>query len=377
VIATGTEEQEKEFWFLKGMARYESRLIRRDRGIHLGYELPEEIKRVYAFSKERVEILSQHQHKDGVRSQGQIRADFALPDSALETALAMRLLGAPERLDAASLAEMDVEADDSSEVVVGIKDSHNTCHQFVLSKDLGYAAVAYRMRRPQDENVVCEMKMNDFEKVGGIMLPRTMGLDRYMYTRDGARRPVEVKKIQVQEYRLNGPENVPAKYHIEWPSDTRVVHADSGRSFYKRKEPAPLVGKALPELKDLGIELASADADDKVILMCFFDYQQRPSRQMLTELARKAEDLKEKGVAVVCVQASKVERKYLDEWVNKNSIPFPVGMIEANEEKTRFTWGVKSLPWLILTDKEHVVRAEGFGIGELDEKAGGLSNAKP
>jgi len=29
---------------------------------------------------------------------------------------------------------------------------------------------------------------------------------------------------------------------------------------------------------------------------------------------------------------------------------------------------VKSLPWLILTDKEHIVIAEGFGLDELDEK---------
>jgi hypothetical protein len=29
---------------------------------------------------------------------------------------------------------------------------------------------------------------------------------------------------------------------------------------------------------------------------------------------------------------------------------------------------VKSLPWLILTDKNHKVTAEGFSLTELDEK---------
>jgi hypothetical protein len=29
---------------------------------------------------------------------------------------------------------------------------------------------------------------------------------------------------------------------------------------------------------------------------------------------------------------------------------------------------MKSLPWLILTDEQHIVRAEGFNIDELDEK---------
>jgi len=49
-------------------------------------------------------------------------------------------------------------------------------------------------------------------------------------------------------------------------------------------------------------------------------------------------------------------------------IPFPVGMIQDNEDSIRFDWAVKSLPWLILTDSKHVVIAEGFGLDELDGK---------
>jgi hypothetical protein len=29
---------------------------------------------------------------------------------------------------------------------------------------------------------------------------------------------------------------------------------------------------------------------------------------------------------------------------------------------------VRSLPWLILTDREHIVIAEGFNVNELDDK---------
>jgi hypothetical protein len=58
----------------------------------------------------------------------------------------------------------------------------------------------------------------------------------------------------------------------------------------------------------------------------------------------------------------------LNDWVKKYNIPFAVGMIAGDEEKTRFEWRVKSLPWLILTDRKHIVRAEGFGLSELDEK---------
>jgi hypothetical protein len=129
-----------------------------------------------------------------------------------------------------------------------------------------------------------------------------------------------------------------------------------------------LKDKPLPELKDLGITLSPGDFGDKMTLVCFFDMQQRPSRHCIIQLAKQGEQLKNKGVTVVAIQASKTDEDTLDEWVKKNNIPFPVGVVQGDEEKTRFAWGMKSLPWLTLTDTEHVVRAEGFGLSDLSEK---------
>ena len=86
------------------------------------------------------------------------------------------------------------------------------------------------------------------------------------------------------------------------------------------------------------------------------------------QLAKQAEQLKQKGVAVITVQASKIDQDTLHEWTVENSIPFPVGMIIRDPEKTRLAWGIKSLPWLILTDSRHVVSDEGFGLSDLDGK---------
>jgi len=134
------------------------------------------------------------------------------------------------------------------------------------------------------------------------------------------------------------------------------------------KQPLSLVGKPLPDLKDLKIELSPADANDKMILVCFWDMEQRPSRYTITELAKQAEKLKEKGLTIVSVQASIVDEEVLNQWVKEQNIPLPVGRITADVDKTRSAWGVKSLPWLILTDHEHIVRANGFSLAELDEK---------
>jgi hypothetical protein len=81
------------------------------------------------------------------------------------------------------------------------------------------------------------------------------------------------------------------------------------------------------------------------------------------------------------VQASKVDKTKLDEWVKENKIPFEVGIIEGDAKQVSFKWGVKSLPWLILTDEKRIVQAEGLSLSELDErfgipKSGGQSKRK-
>ncbi len=158
-------------------------------------------------------------------------------------------------------------------------------------------------------------------------------------------------------------------FRFDFPPGTEVF--DKIRDFtYKvtTEQPKSLLEKTPPALSDFGTEFAQANFNGKSILVCFFDMQQRPSRNCLKELSKKVDELKDKDIVVVAVQATKLDEKVLDEWLKENDIPFPAGMIRANEEKSRIVWGVRSLPWLILTDKQHVVRAEGFALEELDEK---------
>jgi protocatechuate 3,4-dioxygenase beta subunit len=158
-------------------------------------------------------------------------------------------------------------------------------------------------------------------------------------------------------------------------TDVKIVvgeRSSSGR--FVPKQPPSLVGKSLPVLDGLGLQIDPDEIAGKSILVCFWDMQQRPSRHCVKELAKQADQLKEKGTVVIAVQASTVDKNKLDELVKKYDLPFPVGMIEADEEKTKFSWGVKSLPWLILTDKKHIVSSNGFSLSELDEKMKEMAN---
>ena len=139
------------------------------------------------------------------------------------------------------------------------------------------------------------------------------------------------------------------------------------------REPGSVVGKLLFEPKAFNIDLSQTSTQSRIILACFFDMQQRPSRYFLRELTRRAKQLKQKGVTVVAIQASKIDENALNKWVKNDNIPFAVGMVRDDSGKTKFDWGVESLPWLILTDRNRVISAEGFGLSELDEKIAAIA----
>ena len=125
-------------------------------------------------------------------------------------------------------------------------------------------------------------------------------------------------------------------------------------------------GKPLPEFEGINIDFDLAQAKNKMMLVCFWDMEQRPSRNCVRELAKRMEELKGKGVIIVAVNISKSDRNALDEWIKKNDIPFAVGAIQGDAEKVRSNWGFESLPWLILTNSQHLVIDAGFGLSELN-----------
>jgi len=152
-------------------------------------------------------------------------------------------------------------------------------------------------------------------------------------------------------------------------TDIKILISQMSTSTrYEPRRPPSLAGRPLPELKEAGIDLPSVDTDGKMMLVCLFDMEQRPSRHCVMQLVKQTEQLKGKGVTIVAVQASKINQESLNQWKNKYNIPFPVGMVEDDAGKARFTWGIRSLPWLILTDKNRIIRSNGFPVSELENK---------
>ncbi|MBN1359270.1 MAG: hypothetical protein JW993_01705 [Sedimentisphaerales bacterium] len=149
-----------------------------------------------------------------------------------------------------------------------------------------------------------------------------------------------------------------------------IVTAQDRQRFQARlralREPPrqSLLYQPLGNLEEFGLRLDRDALDRKRVLLCFFDFQQRPSRNCLLQL----NELSDENAAIVAVQASRIERGTLDEWIEENGIRVRIGMIEADEKQTRVKWGIESLPWLILTNEEHIVTAEGFAVADLEDQ---------
>ncbi|MBN2591361.1 MAG: hypothetical protein JXA96_15965 [Sedimentisphaerales bacterium] len=133
-------------------------------------------------------------------------------------------------------------------------------------------------------------------------------------------------------------------------------------------EPPSLIGKVLPDMTEFNISFDSNLIKDKMLLLCFWEMEQRPSRNCIQMLIESSQELFEENVYIAFIHAGPVERQTLVDGLEKNGIQLPVGIIEKSLHEIERNWGVRSLPWLILTDKNHIVSAEGFGYQELNEK---------
>jgi hypothetical protein len=215
-----------------------------------------------------------------------------------------------------------------------------------------------------------EYWMSDYKEVRpGCWMPMTQGCEVYRKDNSGVPCVETHSDLKIVDARIN--ELLPDElFRMQIKEGTMVADSRSGRTitYTYKAEPPNLVGKALPESEDASDSLVPKQKEDSRMLVCFWDMQQRPSRHCLESLAEKAGNLADRGISVFCVHASEVNEEALNKWMKDYNVPFTAKTITHDVEKTRFAWGVKSLPWLILTDKKHIVEANGFSLAELDEK---------
>ncbi|UCD56306.1 MAG: hypothetical protein JSV16_10760, partial [Candidatus Hydrogenedentota bacterium] len=238
---------------------------------------------------------------------------------------------------------------------------------------------------PRGDSIRCTGTVLGFKKIDSLWVPMEIefeGINDYTSSGNYQRENVHHKRT---EFLLNPDHDAMGSFLPDdvmngagvvlngrikciW-RDGELVDEEGRKVEAEPQEPMALVGKPLPVSRQFNLGLDRDEATNRKTLVCFWDMNQRPSRWCVQRLANREKLLARKDVYVVLVHGEKADDDKLNAWLEKRKISLPVWRISGDDhEHVRQTWGVRSLPWLIVADKNHIVTAEGFGLEELDEK---------
>ncbi|MBN2128978.1 MAG: redoxin domain-containing protein [Sedimentisphaerales bacterium] len=209
--------------------------------------------------------------------------------------------------------------------------------------------------------------MLDYRQVAtDCWYPMTQGYQIYEKNSDGLAYIDSRRDLKVLQIEVDTP--LPSEmFRLELKEGVRVRDRRKGYlvTYEYRPKPPRLLGKPLPSLEASFSLTERATVAGKPVLLCFWDVNQRPSRHCIRNLAKQAPHLQKAGITLVAVHAGDAEPAALSRWIEESEIPFPCATITRNVKETRFAWNVRSLPWLVLANQDHVVKATGFGLPDL------------
>lgn len=126
------------------------------------------------------------------------------------------------------------------------------------------------------------------------------------------------------------------------------------------------IGKPIPGFGNIRFEAFQKDQiKGKPLLVCFWDMDQRPSRQCIRVLEKQKQALRDKNIVILAVHSGTKRGKQVKDWLTKNGPSLTVGMIQGDPYNTLLAWGAKGLPWLILADEQHIITNAGFSLDDL------------
>ncbi len=122
-----------------------------------------------------------------------------------------------------------------------------------------------------------------------------------------------------------------------------------------------LQGQSLPGWETLGLPDLDEATQNQALLICFFNYEQRLDRRRISQLAQQQEALRDVGVTLLPIDISGADSDNIQTWLEKLGLEASY-QITADLDEIRFLWNIQSLPWLIQTDSDHLVKTEGMDL---------------
>jgi len=208
----------------------------------------------------------------------------------------------------------------------------------------------------------------------GSVKPDSQGYFKVYFTKEQYEK-VKVKKSGKNIYIPNPSEKGSSTARVAYPvsllsqDKTKAGVVKIPRPKLPKRQLATAeskIGKAIPGFDNIRFEVFQKNqTKDKPLLVCFWDIDQRPSRQYIRILEKQKDVLQDKNIVVLAVHSGTKQEKEVKKWLKKNGPSLTVGMIEGDPYNTLLAWGAKGLPWLILTDEQHIITNAGFSLDDL------------
>lgn len=126
------------------------------------------------------------------------------------------------------------------------------------------------------------------------------------------------------------------------------------------------IGRPIPGFDNIQFEGFQKDQmKGKPLLVCFWDMDQRPSRQCLRELQKQRLALQDKNIVVLAIHSGSKLEQVVRQWLSKQGLSLTVGTIEGDPYDILLAWGARGTPWLVLTDETHMITKAGFNLDAL------------
>lgn len=218
----------------------------------------------------------------------------------------------------------------------------------------------------------------DYREVApGCQVPMTQGYSATLYDPDKRQYYVDLcRDVKIVEARID--ESLSDElFRVEFVEGAPVFDERSGELLaynYVATSPS-LLGKRLPDVSSLGVDSTVNPPTNRSILLCFVDLNQRPSRHCLARIAADYERLGQR-VAILAADVSGMDEASLSRLSREEKIPFVIRSIGPDNKKMRQAWGILSLPWLILADRDRIVRAEGLALEALSARIEELTDGE-
>jgi hypothetical protein len=122
----------------------------------------------------------------------------------------------------------------------------------------------------------------------------------------------------------------------------------------------------LLDIIKLNSDIDAKAFQNKTTLICFWDYNQRPSRRFVRELITQQKQLAQLKVSVLLIQTDPQSQEPAKTWLDSHQIDWPYSTLTDNVDACFRDWSISALPWPVLSDVNDI-QSMGFSLEQLKE----------